>query len=420
MRKILVALAILMVTALVAYQMMERKETRDKDESDNRRLLTLDERTIQGVRATVDGVVWAVDRSADGTWSILQPIRDPADGDAVMNLLRLMNQTEILETIDEPEQLSAYGLEPARAELRVVGADVPVLYIGNETPTGNSVFMRVEGRPGVLVAYVEPDSPFLNPDLNRLREKSLPGMPINDIQRVAVRHGGEAVILEKEGEHWWITGPRRLPASSAVLTGFLEVLGNAEVVGFIDGADPAEPRFRLDASALVVELAGNAGGRTIRLGGGTDAGIRFAGRDDREAILAVFGERLFSIPQEVDSFLDNKITKANRYKVQWFRYETGGRSLELRRDQEREVWLAVDGSEFADEVVFPILVRLLEARLTGWRPGGGPASPVASLEYEQIDGLKDRLLYGNDGTATLDSVPGVAFTARVSLPEIPG
>ncbi|MBD3869237.1 MAG: DUF4340 domain-containing protein [Acidobacteria bacterium] len=420
MRKILVALAILVAAAVGFYLVMERKDTRERQEDSNRRLLTLDERAVSEVRARVGEVEWVVIRDGEGTWSIEAPIRDPADSGAVMNLLRLMNQTEVMDTIEEPEQLSAYGLDPARAEIRVVGVSAPVLFIGSETPTRNGIFMRVEGRPGVLVGKAEMDSPFLNPDPSRLRERTLTGMQMNDIRRVSITESGDSVILEKDGEQWWITGPRRLPASQAVLTSLLEALGNAEVAGFIDEADPAEPRFRLGDTALVVGLAGNSVEREIRLGAGTDAGVRFASRTGREAIMAVFGERLFAIPQGVDAFLDSKLTKANRYKVRWFRYETDDGTLEVRRDPEREIWLAEDGREYADSDVFPMLVRLLEGRLLGWRQGSGPASQAASLEYEQEDGLKDRLVYGADGTVSLQSLPGVVFTARVRLPELPG
>ncbi len=420
MKKILVALGFLVAAAAGFYLMMERKDTREREEDSSRRLMTLDERAVRGVRATVGSVEWSLERSDEGTWSILAPIRDPADGGAVMSLLQLLNQTEVLDTIDEPEQLSAYGLDPAMAEIRVVGTEAPVLYVGSETPTGNSVFMRVEGRPGVLVANVEMDSPFLSLDPGRLRDRSLTGMQMNDVRLVTIAQGGDSVTLEKEGEQWWITAPRRLPASQAVLTGLLEILGNAEMAGFIDGADRSEPRFRLGDSALVVRLAGSVTEREIRLGAGTDAGVRFAMRTGREAIMAVLGERLFTLPRSVDEFLDNKLTKANRYKVRWFRYRSGGRILELRRDPEREVWQAVDGSEYEDATILPMLVRLLEARLLGWRPGSLPAPSVADLEYEQDDGLKDRLVFGPDGSAALDSAPGVVFTPRISLPEIPG
>ena len=420
MKKILIALGVLVVAAVGYYLLMERQDTRVREEDSNRRLLTLDERAARGVRAVVDGVEWKLDRSDDGTWSILAPILDPADGGAVMNLLRLMNQTEVIETIEETEQLSSYGLDPAKAEIRVVGTEAPALYVGSETPTGNGVFMRVEGRPGVLVARAEMDSPFLKPDPGRLRERTLTGMQMNDVRRIFIGGAGEGVTLEKEVDQWWITAPRRLPASQAVMTAFLEAMGNAEVVGFIDGADPSEARFRLGDTAEVIRLTGSVIQREIRLGAGTDAGIRFAMRTGREAIMAVSGERLFSLPGGADAFLDNKLTKANRYKVRWFRYESGGRTLELRRDPEREIWLAEDGVQHDDAEVFPMLVRLLEGQLLGWREGSAPTSPRAAVQYEQDDGLKDRLVFGSDGTVALDSLPGVVFTAQVRLPELPG
>ena len=422
MKKILVALAILVAAATGFYLMTERKETQERLEDSNRRLLTLDERAVTEVRATVDSREWVVIRSDEGDWWIEEPIRDPADVNAVMDLLRVMNQTEVLETIEDPEQLSSYGLDPAVLEIRVGGTRVPLLQVGNETPTGASVFMKLEGRPGVLVAQAEMDGPFLNPDPSRLREQTLAGMPMNEVVRVTIGRGSKPVTLEKEGEHWWITGPHRhrLPASQAVMTGFLETVGNAELVGFVDGADPGGPKFRLGDSALVLGLTGTGMEREIRLGAGTDAGVRVARRTGRDAIMALSGEGLFDLPDQVDAFLDRKVTKANRYKIRWFRYETGGRTLELRRDPEREVWLDTEGGEQEDAAVFSMLVRLLEGRLLEWRAGSGPALPEAVLEYEQDDGVRDRLIFGPDGAVALESVPGVIFTAQVRLPEIPG
>ena len=70
---------------------------------------------------------------------------------AVEALLVAARTAKVSRTIQEPEAMSAYGLDPPRVSLTIRGVEAPRLDVGDVAPTGEGFFARIDWREGVLV-----------------------------------------------------------------------------------------------------------------------------------------------------------------------------------------------------------------------------------------------------------------------------
>ena len=88
----------------------------------------------------------------EGGWRMTAPVADAVEAAAVEKILQAAKRSRVIRTIEDPEPLASYGLDPPRGSLRVeTERTVPRLDLGAEDPTRQGVFALVEGRPGVLV-----------------------------------------------------------------------------------------------------------------------------------------------------------------------------------------------------------------------------------------------------------------------------
>jgi hypothetical protein len=98
-----------------------------------------------------------------GAYTILpgDPPRIPGWESLIVNTFPLARIVDICDSLmsrglveEEPEDLAIYGLDRGRARvaIKTKGGDETTLYIGNEVPDRISVYVRLEGRPGVYQA----------------------------------------------------------------------------------------------------------------------------------------------------------------------------------------------------------------------------------------------------------------------------
>jgi len=418
-KKIVIALAIFAAAAFGFYRLTEWKNASERAAAQEQNLLWFDEREVTGITVTVGGADWVLEKTEDSRWEIMRPIQDLASRPAVLNLMSEMRQTQLSTTIQNHEPLAAYGLDPPRARIHLHGVQVPDLLLGNLSPNNESVFLKVEGRRGVLVADLKVDSLFHNMDPSRFRDRDLLGLPVNRVVGIHLRQAPRQIDLELRGGGWWITEKYDLPASDNAVNRLLESLGDAVIQEFLDGRLPSEKGFHLGNDALAVRLTGKEKERTVLLGAANDAGFRFAKRDDRAAVLLVAGDGLHRIEVRPEAYLTRKLTKANRYKVRSFTYSDRKAEISLSGDPAADQWTGPDGKVRGNELVYPLLVRLLESPVTGWEEGGLSGTASAVVDYEMEDGSADRITFDGKGRAALGSLPGVRFLVRSTPPAVP-
>lgn len=410
---------VLVVLAAVAYFWQSRseriEETRARNEA---RLLSFDDRAVEGLDIRIGDTEYRVE-SRGGRWYLEGPVRDRAADDRVSDLLSALKRSRVRRTLDNPESLDAYGLDPPRVRIAVRGVEAPALDLGDVVPSQDGRFASAGDRSGVLVVEAFPGWPLMLQDIESLRQRSLTEGASGAVRAIRLRRPGSEIVLTRAGEGWWIEKPRRLPASERAVTRLLEALDGAEALRYVDGADPEDPAFGF-ADGDSIELEGPDGTTTLTLGAHPSVGERYATRNDREAILVVPDDGISDVPRGVEALLARRVTKVNRYHVVGFDYRAGDARYALRRDG--DVWRrdGGDGAAVDDGEAYAWLQRVLEARVDGWGdPPVGGASPVAELRFTTESGEEDRVSWYPDGIAVLDSDPGYALHMASPLPDVP-
>lgn len=417
LRRILLALAVAAALGVLLYTLVRKEEGEAREARADARLVLFDDRSVTSlVLSTRDGRARFEGRGA--SWRMTEPLEDAGDAAAIETLLGALRRVPVRRTISDPESLGSYGLDPPVASIEIGAAGpVPRVDLGDPDPTGEGLFARVAGRDGVLVLGLPEAFALQGPSPQRLRDPTLLGALANEIAKIGIRSGDGSLGLSREPDGWWIVEPARLPASDASVAGLLSRLEAVSVRVFGDGIDPADPALGLGPESLRITVETPGVEREIVLGTTAPDGLRAALRDDRKTVLRVEKADEIDPAPRVEAFLDEKLTKANRYRVVEFTDESDGRAVRATRKGEGS-WETEDGTPVPEDAVLAYLARLLEAPIAGTAPATtAPAGRVATYRLE--DGTEERIEVLPGGLARRASLPETAFRLKGPLPDPP-
>jgi len=418
LRKFVVLVAVVAALAAGAFVILHRKEADVRRERRDARLLDFDERSVTAVVLTTAGAPWRFERREEG-WRLSAPVEDAASDEAIADLMSAVERVAVTRILEDPEALSAYGLDPpvARVQFEGVGA---TLDIGDSVPTGGGLFARVEGRPGVLVleATVVSDSTLGRLDPTQFRDPSFVGLTSTSIDAIAARSRAGEVRLEHGGDGWWIVAPRRLPASEDSVARLLQILDHVEIRAFDDHVDPMDPAFGLTPPAFEIEVSSGDTTRRLRLSAEFPEGLRFATRDDRACVMEIATPGLDDPAFSPATLVTRRLSSVNRYRIERFVYRNGDESLAAERSG--ETWSAEGGATLPSAEIYTFLAGLLETPVTGWRDSSGsPAGAVAEFRYRLDGGQEGSIEFLPGGLGRVSDVPGILFALGGSPPRVP-
>jgi hypothetical protein len=139
-----------------------------------------------------------------------------------------------------------------------------------------------------IVLVAAEDLAKLELPLQEFRDPRLVG-PLEGVTRVE-RAGTGGFVAEKLGTNWWVTAPRRFPASAPTIGLFLEHLESLEIVQFVNDVVADPKLYGLDRP--IREFVLGQGTNTlvrVQLGGFADTNgtLLFARRADEASVYAV-------------------------------------------------------------------------------------------------------------------------------------
>jgi hypothetical protein len=417
-KRIVIAAIVVALLIGAVLVLRQRRESSEREARAEARFLQFDDRQISGFVLTTNGTEWRLESRGD-EWRLVSPVSDAADRDAVMGFLADLRLTPVGRVIEDPESLDAYGLDPAISSVALEGVDLPVAHFGEATPTGDGVFARLGDRPEVIVLEPTLVEAFVETVRNpiRYRDPSLLDLLRSDVVGIDLAAPAGGVKLAREADGWWILEPRRIPASDAQVQRLLQGLEGARVVAYADGGDPSAAEFGLGAGAIRMEVRTGDAVRVLTLGTDVEGtGARFAGRDDRDTVLAVDAGPLRSLPLGLDDLVARRLTRVNRYQVARFEYGLGGDRLQ--GDREGEQW-TVGGAQTEPELVYGFLVRILEMPVAAWRESRSSGRPIGWLEYELESGATGRIDFLPGDEARVSWLPGLNFRLEEEPPPVP-
>ena len=157
-------------------------------------------------------------RTADGGWEMLEPVKTRGDRGAVDDMVTGLATARMDREIDaNPAKPADFGLDPPEAEvkLEVKGRAEPlVLRVGSKNPTGVWVYAREGGKPAVITL-----SESIARDTSRpvadFRDRTVIAFDRRNVSGVDLDVNGDQIsLVADEPGKWRIVKPRALRADS--------------------------------------------------------------------------------------------------------------------------------------------------------------------------------------------------------------
>lgn len=187
-------------------------------------------------------------------WRLEEPLAARADGAEVTTLLDSLGRLEKKRTLAEPDR-AGLGLEAPRATVTFATGDgETVLEIGAEVPASDTMVMAVRGRPE---AYVVADTLFdeVTREPGEWRNKEIFHGERSAVASVRLEPAaGEAVLLSRRGEDFWVEVPVVDRADRDRVNRLLGELVGLRASRFVDDPQGAGVELGLEPPAGVMEV----------------------------------------------------------------------------------------------------------------------------------------------------------------------
>ena len=237
-----------------------------------------------------------------GKWQITAPEALAADFGAVANLTSAVTKMASERVVDDnvpAGELGNYGLSPAvvTATFTLAGGTKKTVLVGADNPTGNAVYVKLEGDNRLFTATSSVKS-SLSKDWKDLREKHIVQFETDKVSRLEMDRAKGAVEFSKIADSEW----QLLNPKAARADGFqIEVL--ARKVHEIQ-MDP-----NVDAKAAAAGFGGAAPVATVKLT--TPAGVESVEvRKQKDELYAKVKSGTYKLNKDSVLGLDEALSKA--------------------------------------------------------------------------------------------------------------
>jgi hypothetical protein len=201
-------------------------------------------------------------------WKVVFPVTAPGDEPAISSFIALAVPGLRGEEITNVASLADYGFEKPFATLILYhrGAAMPdTLYVGDETPTSSSSYVRIGTSRTVLISRVLTHS-AMKKSLLHFRDKNFLTFDRDAIDALMIRAGTRRMQLKREGKDWFFAD-RHVRADRRKIEPYLTELTRAVIRRFIREDLEALAQYGLKTPAN--ELTLTCGAETIRIAFGS-------------------------------------------------------------------------------------------------------------------------------------------------------
>ena len=261
----------------------------------------LDLRKLSG-----EDVALAKDNS--GKWQMTAPRALPVDQPAVTQLLSSVSSLSSDRLLDEKAgDLKKYGLDQPALQVAITEKDnkTQKLLIGDDTPTGNAVYTKLDGDPRVftLPSYSKNS---INKNANDLRDKRLFSLEAEKISRIELIAKNQNMEFGRSKDAWQIVKPRPLRADGTQVEGLVRTLVDAKMdLGPSDDAKKAAGAFASATPVATVKVTDSSGTQELQLRKKKDD--YYAKSSAAEGVYKVGSQLGQELDKSLDDFRNKKI-----------------------------------------------------------------------------------------------------------------
>jgi len=166
----------------------------------------------------------------DGKWQITSPRQLRADDSAVSGMISSLSSLSSDRLVeDKADNVGQFGLSSPSLEVDVTAKnDTHKLLIGDETPTSNGAYAKLENDPRVftIASYTKSN---IDKGVNDLRDKRLLTAESDKVSRVDLNANGQQLEFGRNKDQWQILKPKPLRADSFAVDELVRKLTDAKM-----------------------------------------------------------------------------------------------------------------------------------------------------------------------------------------------
>lgn len=210
-----------------------------------------------------------VQMDASGKWVMTSPKPLAVDSIAVGAITGAASRLESERLVDpNVADVAAYGLAPAMIQVTFTTTDgkTSKLLIGETSPTGSSVYAKLDGDPRLFTMPLASKSAF-DKEAKDLRDKHLLPFTQEKVSRIEVAAQKQTYEFVKKGEsQWQIVKPRVMRADSIQTGELVQSLKNAEMdLSGIQDDKKTAAAFAAASVLATAKVTDQAGTKTLEI-----------------------------------------------------------------------------------------------------------------------------------------------------------
>ena len=339
------------------------------------KILTLNDSDVSRVDLKKDGSDLELVKDPQGKWKIESPETLPADQSAVSGVVSSLSSLTSERLVeDKSENLSQFGLTSPKLEVDLTAKNgTHKLLVGDDTPTNNGAYVKLENDPRVFTIASYTKSNF-DKSVNDLRDKRLVNIEPDKVSRVDLKANQQDIEFGRDKDQWQILKPKPLRADSTQVDDLVRKLSEAKM-------DLTSADVKKDAAAFA---SGKpvASAKVTTDSGTQELEVRKNKNDYYAKSSAVSGA--YKVGNDVGQGLDKKLDDFRNKKLFDFGYadpekvaiQDGGKNYFLTKGGED--WFSGDGKklEYSDAESVLDKVRDLQATKFADSGFGEPAIDV--------------------------------------------
>jgi hypothetical protein len=266
LRSLILSTVVLLALVGTLYWSEHRKPKEETTVSADRApaILKLDEASVTRVDLKKkDAAPIVLDKNSSGSWQITAPQQLGADQNTVSSMVSTLSSLRSERVVDDKaSDLNAYGLAQPVLEVDLTEKDNKnqKLLMGDDTPTGSSVYAMLTGDPRVFTVANYNKTSF-DKSVTDLRDKRLLTVAPDKISRVDLVRDNQTIEFGRDKDEWQILKPKPLRADTVQVGELVQKLTDArmDVSGSAASAKDAASAFahgKPVALAKVTDLSG--------------------------------------------------------------------------------------------------------------------------------------------------------------------
>jgi len=334
-RGLIAAAVILLILGGVLYWSQHRKTPETTGSSEQPAILKVDPPSVKTVTVEQKGAQpVTLTKSATGQWQITAPGNFRADDATVYTMLSSLGPLMADRVVEnQASNLAQFGLSDPAVEVDITDKDNKThrLLIGDDTPTGGSVYVALAGDPRVFTASTSIKS-SLNKSLSDLRDKRLLPVESSSVSSIDLDRKDGDIEFARVQNGWQIEKPESYRTDTFQVDDLVDQLTGAKWDPSAT-ADEAAKGFDSGTPVATVKLTGSDGTDTLELR--KDKGDYYAKSSAVEGVWKVDSGTATALGEALDRGIDEYRNKqlfdfgyADPDKIE---YHAGGTQVDLTR-----------------------------------------------------------------------------------------